>query len=509
MAPDRITVPPSRLTPRARELLAGDAGESGLSTDPWDRIRHVYGKGYPDLIRLRRGEVSRPPDAIAYPSSEEEIVRVLRIAADEAIAVIPFGGGTSVTGGVEAEAGKQPVLCVDLRRLNRLVTVDRTALTATVEAGILGPDLEAALDRHGLNLGHFPQSFELSTLGGWIATRSAGFASTGYGKIDELVIALRVVTPAGIITTRAVPASASGPSLKELLIGSEGILGIITQALVRVHPTPERRDYRAWLFPTFAQGAAAVRQMLQEGPIPTVVRLSDSAETDASIAMRQRGQGIWRAAGERIGSAVLRTRGLESGTMCLVIMGIEGSAPVVARTRRDLGWLLRRHGAVALGSAPARSWRREYFQAPCLRDVLIDAGIMVDTLETAATWDRLLPLQQSVAQAITEALRAAGTPPLVLCHLSHAYPTGASLYYTVLARQRIGREIEQWQAFKQAATDAVLEAGGTLSHHHGIGTVHRPWMAREHGEVALAALRAVKAALDPAGIMNPGKLVPR
>ncbi len=505
---DQIRIPQHRIPARALEALAAAVDAEHLSLSHDVRIAHACGRGYQDLVRLRQGAVPPPPDAVVFPSSEEAIVRLLGIAGSEGIAVIPFGGGTNVVGGVEASNGNRPALCVDLRRMNRLVSADPAGLVATAEAGILGPALEASLGAHGLTLGHFPQSFEFSTLGGWIATRSAGYASTGYGKIEAMVIALRVVTPRGIIATRVVPASASGPDLNALFAGSEGTLGIISQATLRVHPLPTRKDYRAWLFRRFEDGLSAARAMLQEGPVPTTVRLSDAPETEASLAMRERRSGWSSRAQEWAGMRLIGARGYEPGKMCVAIVGVEGSAAATAQAWYGLNRVLRRHGAFFLGSGPARAWYQERFELPYLRDELLDAGIMVDTLETAATWDRLLLLHARVAGALRDALTPIGTPPLVLCHLSHAYPTGASLYFTFLARQAQGREIEQWQRAKRAATDAIMAGGGTLSHHHGIGTVHQAWLHEEHGKDGLQTIRAIKTALDPDGIMNPGKLAP-
>lgn len=505
---DRIEIPSSRIPTRVLAALAAAVGPDSLSLDNSVRIAHAYGRGYPDLVRLRRGDVPNPPDAVASPSAEEALARVLDVATVERLAVVPFGGGTSVVGGVEPPEDGRPTLCVDMRRMNRLISASFLNLTATAEAGILGPDLEAALGARGLTLGHYPQSFEFSTLGGWIATRSAGYASTGYGKIEAMIIALRVVTPSGLIATRVVPASASGPGPNALFIGSEGTLGIISQATVRVRPVPASRDYRAWLFHRFEDGASAVRAMMQYGPVPTTVRLSDASETEAYLAIRERRIAWTSRAREAVGMRLIGARGFEPEKMCLAIIGIEGSPAATSQGWASLRRVLRRWEAFPLGSRPARAWYRERFELPYLRDELLDAGILVDTLETAASWDRLMPLHQSVSAALREALGAFGTSPFVMCHLSHAYATGASLYFTFLARQVPGREIDQWLTAKRAATDAIVAGGGTLSHHHGIGTVHRAWMQEEHGEGGVRMLRTIKTAVDPNGIMNPGKLVP-
>jgi alkyldihydroxyacetonephosphate synthase len=510
VAPEQIRLRPCRLPEGVLVSLSAAVGGEHLSSEPWDRISHAYGKGYLDLVRLRRGEIPHPPDAVAFPGAEADVEHLLRIADAERIAVVPFGGGTSVVGGLEADPDR-PTLCVDLRRMKRLIEVQPDALRATAEAGIRGPELEAGLNARGVTLGHYPQSFELSTLGGWIATRSAGYASTGYGKVERMVTALRMVTPRGTLATRLVPASASGLDLMWMAVGSEGALGIITQATVRVLPLPERRDYRAFLFRNFDEGLAAVREMMRSGPPPTTIRLSDGPETEASLALRSYRAGwaarvrAWLQAGP--GLRYLQARGYRVGVMCLAIVGVEGTGGAVRCGWRPLGRLLRRHGAHPLGAGPARAWRREYFEAPYLRDALLDAGVLVDTLETAASWDLLAPLRSGVAATLDRALRQMGTPPFVGCHLSHAYVTGASLYFTFLARQAAGREAEQWHAAKRAATDAIVAAGGTITHHHGVGLIHRPWMLDEHGQEGLRVMSAVKAALDPNGIMNPGKLL--
>lgn len=511
---ESIRIRPSRLTKNVLEELAASLGSENISTGEEDRIRHAYGRGYLDLLRLRRGEVPSPPDAVVFPSSEEEIARVLGLASHGGVAVIPYGGGTGVVGGVEVPEGGGPAVCLDLGRMNRVLTVDPEALTATAEAGILGPAFEFALNAAGLTLGHFPQSYEFSTLGGWIATRSAGHASTGYGKVEEMVVSLRLISPAGTITTREVPASAAGPGLKELLIGSEGTLGVITRATMRAHPLPSASDYRAFLFRGFEEGAAAIREVVQTGPRPATVRLSDASETEASMAMRQRQEE--QAAGfrgllERAGIAYLRRRGYEAGKMCAAIVGYEGDERPVAHAWSVASVLLRRHGGYPLGAGPARAWRREYFELPYLRDALLGLRVMVDTLETATMWGRVVGLHRAVADALREALGTAEAPSgsgaLVTCHISHAYTTGASLYFTFLARQAPGGEAEQWLAAKRAATGAIMAGGGTISHHHGVGAVHREWIREEHGEAGMRAMRAVRAALDPDSIMNPGKVL--
>ena len=392
-------------------------------------------------------------------------------------------------------------ISLDLSRLDRLVAVDPVSLTVTLEPGIFGPELERRLEEQGLTLGHFPQSFEFSTVGGWVATRSAGQASTGYGRIDELVEAVRCETPAGALSTRDVPATAAGPSLRELIVGSEGTLGVITSATLRVRPLPEARHYEGWSFNSFEEGTDALRLLEQDGASPDVARLSDEEETRLTMSLSSTG-----GTSERIGRAYLRARGHEHG--CLAFTGFDGTDEALGRRRGRAAELLRAAGAIPLGQRPGRSWLRGRFAAPYLRDDMLDRGVMVETLETATTWSSLHALYAAVGAALREALAARGTPPAVMCHVSHLYPSGASLYFTFIARQEAGAELEQWRAAKSAACDAIEANGGTITHHHAIGRDHAPWMEDEVGPLGLDVLRATKAQLDPAGIMNPGKLIP-
>jgi alkyldihydroxyacetonephosphate synthase len=509
-----IALRPPRLTLGELATLEQIVGVEGVSIEHEARLTHALGKSYRDLVRLRLGQVPNPPDAVVWPqdgASEEQVASILQWAAEQRIAVVPFGGGSSVTGGVETleRPGQRGVLSLDLARMNRLLALDLVSRTATVQAGILGPDLERALNAQGFMLGHFPQSFEFSALGGWIATRSAGQSSTGYGKIEDMVVSLRVVTPAGIVETRVVPASAAGPELKALLIGSEGVFGVITQAVLKIHPLPMARDYRGLLFRSFSDGLAAIREVLQSGLAPAVVRLSDNDETRSSLALREPPTGRGERLKETLGLRLLARRGHSLETGCLLILGCEGAEEVVRETGRAARAICQAHGAFDLGHGAGRSWLQERFALPYLRDVLLDRGVMTDTLETATTWDKLETLYSSLKAAIASAIETSGVQPWVMAHVSHCYPQGASLYFTFLAKQTPGREIEQWLAIKKAATDCIMQNGGTLSHHHGVGYEHAPWLEAEDTAPGVAALRAVKRSLDPPGIMNPGKLFPK
>ena len=493
---DAVALPEQRLEGDVREQLAAIVGPGRVRDDRLARVTHAAGRSYPDLVRLRRGEAPGAPDFVVEPGTPEEVAAVLRLCARADVPVVPFGGGTSVVGGVEAGPG---MVTLDLGRLDRLVAADTRSLTATLQAGMPGPAVERSLAGHDVTLGHYPQSFEYSTVGGWIATRSAGQASTGVGRIEDLVLGLRCITPEGELEVPAFPATAAGPDLRELVLGSEGMLGVVTEATLRVRPRPEARRYEGWSFRSFAEGMEALRTLEQSGVPPDVARLSDEHETRLGLAFAPRG------ASTRAVTAYLRARGHRRAS--LAIFGWEGDAAAVRARRRRAGEILRKAGGIALGPKPGAVWARGRFEAPYLRDVLLGRRVLVDTLETAASWSALPGLYAAVAGALHGALAGRGTPPLVMCHISHLYPTGASLYFTFFARQEPGGELEQWHAAKAAATDAIVAGGGTITHHHAVGRDHAPWLEAEIGRLGIEVLQAAKARVDPAGIMNPGKVL--
>lgn len=494
---------PSRLPATVLAALARAAGDSAVLTDTPVRAAFSLGKSYRDLVRIRRGVVPNPTDAVVRAETEEQVLALVQLADREAVSVIPFGGGSSVVGGVEP-AGERPTVTLDLGWMNGIKRIDRESMTATVAAGIGGPDLERQLNAAGFTLGHFPQSFEYSTVGGWIAARSSGQQSTLYGRIEEMVQSLRLAHPGGVLATPAVPAAAAGPDLVQVVAGSEGALGVITQATLRLSPLPGHRDVRGYLFPSFADGVAAAREVMQSGLHPAVLRVSDEAETETTMAMRSPATGM-AGLKERAGRWYLARKGLDLQAASIMILGFEGGEATVRNGRAAAKPILRRHGAVSLGRSAGAAWARGRYEAPYLRDTLLDLGVMVDTLETATTWDRYPALHTAVRDAIRGALGERG---VVMAHLSHSYTDGGSIYYSFLGPQERGGEIQQWERVKAAATDAIVGNGGALSHHHGIGTDHRPWMARYVGQDGARLLTALKSTLDPNGVMNPGKLIP-
>ena len=461
-------------------------GAEQVCTDDDTRRLRTRGKSTPDLLRARAGDLTDAPDVVVRPGSHDEVAAVLAIAVEHRLAVVPFGGGTAVTGGLVAQReGFAGVVSLDLVRMKRLVSVDHVSMTAVLEPGLRGPEAEALLAAEGMTIGHYPQSWEYASIGGFAATRSSGQSSAGYGRFDALVVGLTVATPRGRIDLGTAPANAAGPDLRQLVLGSEGAFGVITSVTVRVRRLPAVKLYEGWRWPSFAEGVTAMRALAQSGLLPTVIRLSDETETAINLARP-----------EEIG-------GSASGG-CLMIAGYEGEREVVAARQSAATAVLAGLGGEWLGEEPGRAWAHGRFDAPYLRDALLDVGVLVETLETATFWSNAERLYADVKSALEAAL---GDPTMVLCHVSHVYETGCSLYFTV-ATSEGDEPVERWLAAKAAASDAMIAAGATITHHHAVGTDHKPWLAREIGPVGVGILRAVKAELDPTGILNPGVLIP-
>ncbi len=470
-------VPASRLTGAQLDSLAATGATVDVDHDA--RALHAAGRSYLDLLALRSGAFDAP-DAVVLPAGAAQVRAVLEACAAARVAVVPFGGGTSVVGGVAPGSGEfGAVVALDLQHLDALVSVSEEDLTATFEPGLRGPAAEALLNARGFTLGHFPQSFEHATLGGYAATRSAGQASTGYGRFDANVLALTVQTPAGELSVRG-GATAAGPSLLQLLVGSEGVFGVITSVTLRIRPLPVVRRYDAWLVRSFADGIAALRRLEQSGVIPDVARLSDADETSVNLKM----------------GAPKAVQVLGRGR-CLLVLGWEGTAASVSARRKASPVR-----GIPLPGAGG-TWEKGRYHGPYLRDDLLDAGFLVETLETAAPWSALLSVHAAVRTALADALGST----VVMCHVSHLYSHSASLYFTVLAAQSAD-PVGQWQRAKRAASAALVAEGATITHHHAVGSDHRPYLTDELGPLGVTVLRAVKNALDPTGILNPGKLIP-
>ena len=465
-----------------------------FSDQRYERVAHGLGKAYRDVVRGFRGEFENPPDLVAFPRDESEIETVLSWAEAEGAAVVPFGGGTSVCGGVEPRLCDRPVVTMDLRRLDRVLEFDPTSLAARIQAGATGPRLEEQLREHGVTLRHFPQSFEYSTLGGWIATRAGGHFATLETHVDDLVESVWAVTPRGTWESRRLPGSGAGPSPDRMLIGSEGILGVVSEAWVRVRPRPEFKASAGVEFDDFLAAAGAVRAIAQSGLHPSNCRLLDAGEAELS------------GAGD--GSADLLILGFESAS--LPVDGALAAAIEIAREHGGRPGELRSSG----GEDAVGSWRNAFLLAPYLRDTFVACGVLSETFETAVTWDRFeefhATVMETARRAIAEACGVDGEgpgAPRVSCRFTHVYPDGPAPYFTVLAPAVRGGEVEQWDEVKAAVSEALIGAGGTITHHHAVGRDHRPWYDRQRPAPFAAALRAAKAELDPAAVLNPGVLI--
>lgn len=461
----------------------------------WARVFYCAGQSFPDLVALRTASQKAFPEAVLWPTTPEEVHKVLRLAAQEGLAVIPRGGGTSVVGGVSVDGQHGPAVVLALERLTGMESLDGRSGLATFLAGTSGPEVEQILSANGFWLGHEPQSFELSTVGGWVATRSAGHRSTGIGKIEDLVAGLEVALPSGIWRLPGQPASAMGPELRRLFCGSEGRLGVITKVTLRVRSRRRQDPGAAFLLPSFPAGLEACRTLLQKGWTPEVLRLSDPMETAFAFRLASLG---------RLASIAkdLLARFRPSG--CLLLLGF-GNLPQGFKALRRI---LRAHDAIPLGPSPWDQWKRERFLHPYLRDWFLSSGYGVDTFETAAPWSALERVYQGVRTALEKVADRLRQPLVVLCHLSHAYKDGASLYFTFFWPIAPLLALEHWQEYKKASMEALLALGGTLSHHHGVGRMHAEYWPKEVGEEGVRGLQSLAQAWDPHGILNPGVLFP-
>jgi alkyldihydroxyacetonephosphate synthase len=488
--------------------------EAGLRLRPdqitdtrYERAVHAYGKGFRDLFRMRRGMAEGAPDLVVYPENEQEVLALVRAAAEHDVAVIPFGGGSNIAGCLERSDARRMTVSLDMRRMRRMLEADSESYFARFEAGVFGPDLENQLNARGMTLGHFPDSFLHSTLGGWVATRSAGMQSDKYGKIEDMVVSLRMVTPGGVLATRTVPKSSNGIDVNHLCIGSEGTLGVITEAVMRVHPRPEVRRTHGYLFREFEGGIESIHECTRRECVPTMVRLNDPEKTALSMAFKPRSEGFQHAVAKAF-KQYLRWRGFDFSKVCLMLTTFEGSRDDVSRQHRRVTGIYKRHTGVDLGAGSGKSFESTKYDFPHIRDFLLDRGVTSDVSETSTVWRNILPLYRSTISSIRAAVADSHVPAFAGCHISHTYRSGASLYFTFGFRQQHEREIGQYLHVKRAAQQSFMDNGGTLSHHHAVGTEHLPWLADDISPIGVAAVAALKRGLDPENVMNPGRLAP-
>jgi alkyldihydroxyacetonephosphate synthase len=473
-----------------------------VTYEPSARLLHARGQSVPDWLAMRNGLLLAFPDGVACPETAAQVRELLSWAIHNQVCLIPYGGGTSVVGHVNPLGDDRPVVTIDMSRMNGLLEMDSTSMQATFGAGINGPDLEAHLRAHGFTLGHYPQSFEYSTLGGWIATRSSGQQSLRYGRIEKLFAGGVMETPLGHLELPSFPASAAGPDLRELVLGSEGRLGIITQATVRLTTLPQKEDFHAVFFPDFEHGMAAVRQILASGVSLCMLRLSTANETSTTLALA--GHETLIGTLEKL----LAIRGLGEDK-CMLLMGFSGKGDLVHANRRAALDITGKHGGVHVGTIFGSQWHKNRFRTPYLRNTLWDMGYAIDTLETATSWTKVPETLSAIEQALHTALESYGERSHVFTHLSHLYPYGSSIYTTYVFRLAAdpAETLERWKRLKTAASQAIVAHGGTISHQHGVGIDHRPYLPAEKGVIGMSTLQTVARQFDPVGLMNPGKLL--
>lgn len=488
--------------------------EKQVYTSDDERLEHSYGKSYADLFYARKGVIKKAPDLIIYPQMHEDVEKIMKLAQQHNVCVIPFGGGTNIVGGVDPRdqmmtaKGPRCIVSLDMKRMNKVISIDPQSHTAVIEAGALGPILEEQLFAKGWSLGHYPDSFEYSTLGGWLATRSAGMQSDAYGKIEDMLVSLKMVTPSGTVVTRTVPTSSAGPDLNRFIVGSEGILGVITEATMRVHKAPEVKDYRGFIFPSFAKGVEAIRECIDKNWVPSMIRLQDEFESQLAFNMKAPKKGLEAIIQKQVKKFLLAT-GYQRP--CIMIVGFEGDLKNTQLISQEAVKILKKHKAFSLGKSVGKTWSKDKFNIPYLRDYMMDYGVMVDVAETAAVWSKLLNVYTRTIEEMKKRFaednngKQAG---YIGCHISHTYQTGACLYFTYGTKQQQGNELEQYYGYKKLITDTFMRNGATLTHHHAVGYEHSPWMETEVSATGLKAIKAVKDLLDPKNICNPGKLLP-
>ena len=506
---EEINLPAAKTNLPFTAALKGALKADQISEDKKDRLIHAAGKAFRDLLRLRRGHVDYAPDLIVYPSNEDDVVAIIKAANEHDAVIIPFGGGTNIAGCLEPkDRNGRFIVSLDMWRMNRVLSVDKKSLIARIQAGVYGPHMEEQLEQEDVTLGHFPDSFVHSTLGGWVATRSAGMQSDKYGKIEDMVIALRMVTPSGTIVTRTVPNTSNGIDVRSLCVGSEGILGVITEVTVQVHRLPEHKMFEGWLFPDFESGIKAIHECMRLGVMPVITRLNDPGKTALSAAFKKPESGLKSKISALVKWYLRAIKGFDFNQCCMMTTAYEGDYDTFHMQRRESSHIFRKHDGFCLGEGPGKSFQEAKYDFPHVRDYLMDRGVMGDVSETSTTWDNLLNLYSKTLSNIDQAIRNTGVDPWVGCHISHNYHTGASLYFTFGCRQIEGRELEQYLYIKKAAEDSFMENGGTVSHHHAVGTEHLPWIEEDLSPAGVKAVKAIKDGLDPNGVMNPGKIIP-
>ena len=500
-----LTLPSSTIDDAFLAELGAIVGTENAIVDDELRLVHTYGKSIRDLLRIRASELPRMPDVVLYPADEAEVAAVVSAAVAANAVIIPFGGGSNISGSLEPHPGEaRVVISLDLGRLNRVVSIDEGSGIARIQAGAQGPFIEEQLNARGWTMGHFPDSFTHSTLGGWVATRSSGMQSDKYGDIADIARGLRMVRPAGIVDIRPVPSASTGPSVREMILGSEGRLGVITEVTVQVHRTPEVREINGYLFPNWEAGIAAMHEISESDARPTVTRVSDARESGFSFATGKAKTGFDP---QKVLMSFLKARGWDLEGINLSFIGFEGSASHVAYEKKIVAKIVKKHGGLGVGKGPGVLYDQKKFDTPYLRDFLLDRGAAADVSETAAPWSRLNEIHDAVYTAANEAYEQIGTPGWIMSHLSHSYHSGACLYFTFAFVHGGENAIAQYDVVKKAIQQAFVDHGGTISHHHGVGREHAPWLEQDISTEGVALMSGLFTSADPKKNFNPDKVI--
>ncbi|MGI4896207.1 MAG: FAD-binding oxidoreductase, partial [Janthinobacterium lividum] len=506
---NELSVPASQAPADLTEAVVAIVGAAHVHHDDLDRVVHTYGKSMRDLIRIRRGDFGRVPDLVVYPGDEAQVVAVVELVLERDAVLIPFGGGSNISGSLEAPREEtRAIVSLDLGRMREVLEVDETAQLARIQSGALGPDLEEQLNARGWTIGHFPDSFKHSTLGGWIATRSSGMQSDRFGDISDITRALRVVTPRGIVSTSRVPSQSAGPSVREMVLGSEGRLGVITEATVQVHRLAEERVIQAYFFPDYASGLKAMHDIAASDATPSITRVSDAMETQFTLATSKKGSALSQLLNKGVQLYASKRKGIDLSEMCLSFIGFEGSSGHVARNKRLVGEIVKKHGGFGVGSGPGTLYDQKKFDTPYIRDFILDRGAYGDVSETSSTWTVLKSLHDNVVAAAQKAFADLGIQGFVFCHLSHSYHIGACQYFTFAFQASGSRDgLEEYQVVKSAIQQAFIDNGGTLSHHHAVGREHKRWLADDISPAGKEIVGALLGAVDPGRNLNPGAIL--
>ena len=502
-----LSVPQSKATAALVGELSAIVGDEHVTRDDLVRVIHTYGKSLRDLVRIRGNLIERAPDVVVYPADEAEVQQIVDLAIAKNAVIIPFGGGSNIAGSLEPRSQeKRVIISLDLGRLDRLIEINEESQLARIQAGAKGPDLERQLNDRGWTIGHFPDSFTHSTLGGWVATRSSGMQSDKYGDIAEIARGMRVVRPGGVLVLRPLPSTSSGPSVREMILGSEGRLGVITEVTVQVHRVPEKRDVYAYFFPTWEDGIRAMQAIAESDATPSITRISDAPETGFSLATSKERSGMDKFLAGTVLPGLMRAKGWDLSKICLSFIGYEGSVAHAKRQKKLVDAIVKKHGGMGVGTGPGILYDQKKFDTPYLRDFLLDRGAAGDVSETAAPWSRLLELHDNVVAAANAAYDSLGIKGWIMSHLSHSYHSGACLYFTfafVFGDDPLG----EYDVVKKAIQQAFVDNGGTISHHHGVGREHSPWLEQDISAEGVAVMSALFSGADPAGNLNPGKVI--